>query len=360
MTKHVGPRGSLLTKRHAKDPVRVAAGVTSRKNRDPQGQLRSSHLGYDCYITGHVNGVGRTRIIMRRGRLPPHLPADMISILPVEMWWPQRDHRACHELINAVLTCDLGALAGWKSSWPDHAFGFEEFLELAERRTTGIRNAAVESKALEPTKRLDGAAERAPLTCLFPGVPESVERHGGRDLERFNIRTWIVRFNDGQAAMRVDINGLVEGPDDVERVTCSRAYVDLLDGRFEIIEHFPGRLRALGLPVDLLHQVLGVRAPSSANHRQHSFRHQMRRGAPRPLTPREAANRVVDRAATAQTILLTGDPDAEVVKEPAPKVEPIPVAGNARYERKLARDEIEEEFEHFPDAPGQVPAVRRR
>ncbi len=346
MTRMVTTYGTRATRRGPKNPLRVAAGRASVKGRDPQGQVRSSHLGYDCYVTGHLNGVGRTRIIMRRNRLPPHLPADVIAMMPVEMWWPQRDHKSCHALIEAIITADLPALATWKSSWPEHTFGFEEFLERCERRITGIRNDHTAASANTLPKRLDGTAEKSTITALFPGIPDSVERHGGRDEDRYCIRTWIVRFDDGLAALRVDVKGVVEGPDSIERVPCSRAYVDLIDGTFEIIEHYPGRLRALGLPVDLIYRVLGVRSPESSHRRQHQRRPmhpQDRESAP---TAREHALAVVRQGAAAQTIISTGDTNAEVIKQRGPQ-------GEARYQKQLDENDAYERLEEpFPAAPG--------
>ncbi len=359
MTKLVTPQGSLAVRRRVKDPVRVATGkIAHAAKDDPKGQVRSSHLGYDCYITGNLNNGGRTRIIMRRSRMPPHIPPDMIAIMPIEMWWPQRDHRSSHALIEAIITADLPTLASWKSSWPEHEFGFERYMDLCERRLTGIRN---DQKAAEgPPKRTpDNGVISA--TALFPGIPQSIEKHGGRDADGFCIRTFIVRFDDGQAALRVDVKGVVEAPDGIERVPCSSAYVDLIDGRFEIVTHYPGRLRALGLPADLIYQVLGVRAPVSTNRRNVGrFLHP--RGEPRTPTPREHALAVSSKAQTMQTLLSSGDPRAEVVKEERVRdhIVPVPVVGNARYDREVAQDrerhDREQEFERFPDAPGSRPS----
>lgn len=348
MVQAVGSHGTLHTKRRTKDPVRVAAGTIAKKH-SQQGQIRSRHLGFDCYYTGQVNGQGRTRIIQRRGHLPTHLTPDVVALLPTEMWWPARDHTACHALIEAVLMMDLSTLASWKSSWPDHEFGFERYMELVERHMAGIRNEQVANGMALPSKRTDGTATVA-ATALFPGVPQSVEPHGTRDEGTYIVRTWIVRFNDGEAALRVDVKGVVSGPDHTERVPCTRAYVDLVDGRYEIIEHYPGRLRALGLPVDLIYQVLGVPSPTSSNRRQFRISFQKR---PHPETPREHSLRVTEKVREAQTLLMTGDPTAPVIKERTVRPDPIPMAGNARYERQVARDEGEVEFERFPDAPGR-------
>lgn len=352
MTKLVTPQGTLAVRRRTKDPVRVAAGkIAHAAKDDPKGQVRSSHLGYDCYITGTLNNGGRTRVIMRRSRIPPHLPPDMIAIMPVEMWWPQRDHRASHAMVEAVITADINTLAAWKSSWPEHEFGFERFMELCERRIAGIRN---DQKPDGPPKRTDENSKVVAATALFPGIVESVERHGSKEMGPYRIRTYIVRFDDGQAALRVDVQGVVEAPDAVERVPCSSAYVDLVDGRFEIVSHYPGRLRALGLPVDLIYRVLGVRAPGSSNQRR--FRIPFRK-QPHPTTPREHALAVVRKAQTMQTMISTGDPNAEVIRDRV-RVEPIPMAGNQRYEREIAqgKEPQEQEFERFPDAPGSRPS----
>ncbi len=352
MTRHTTVAGTFATPRRSKNPIRVAAGKLSVQKRDPKGLIRSTHLGYDCYQTGNINGGGRTRVIMRATRLPPHLPRDMVAIMPRELWWPQRDHHACHAMIDAIITCDLGALASWKSSWPDHVFGFEQFMGECERRMTGLQDA---SKQDHPNKRADGNGNRGAVTLMFPGTPVSIDPHGSKEESGYCVRTHIVRFNDGLAALRVDVLGIVEAPDSIERVPCSRAYVDLVTGKYEIVQHYPGHLKALGLSPDLIYQVLGVRAPGSSNHRQHIVRPLHPRSRARQEmeeSPRQHSRRIAEDGRQIQTVVSSGDPDARVVKERTQEGDPIPMAGNPRYERELTEQEEAPEFEQFPDAPG--------
>lgn len=338
-----------LRRRVPKNPLKLAAGkrTGAAENHISKAikRVRSSHLGYDCYTTGPVNGKGKIRCVLRPGRLPSHIANDVRLIMPVELYWPERDHTMAHGMLDAILSFDLSSLRAWKESFPEHEFGFEQYIGLAERRAAAVRAGSVPAVPQLPP-RLDGVSSPGrPASvavpggvgiprqlALFPGKVTSVERMGLATYPGYKIRLDLVRFNDGNAAQRVDVGGIL---DDGSVELCTSAYVDLVDGRYEIVEHYPGRLRALGLPVRLIYQVLGVRAPGGSQQ-------------PLPRTEsRPAPRRGIRSAAMADgravgAVLATGDPRAEVADNPTPAA-------------KLAELETIEdgtEIERFPDAPG--------
>jgi hypothetical protein len=345
----LSPTGRRVSRRGAKDPVRVATGKRAAEGDNhfsKVGAVRSSHLGYDCYVTGAINSSGKTRIVLRQGRLPPHLTTDTKLMLPVEMWWPERDHRAAHGLIDAVLSFDSGALNAWKSQWPDHEFGFEQFLQSTERRKLAMqgKNAADAPQVPKRVSSSQNAAGTAARNMrMFPGNEISSEPQGGYDEPNYSVRLKLVRFDDDLSALRIDVGGQLA---DGQKLLCTRAYVDLLDGRFEIVENYPGRLDALGLPRTLIYRVLGLRSPGVAPQRL------LRE--PAPVVDRmRKVDRTIAASRKAQAVLAEGDPLAEgpVAKRVEPV--PVPVRGNQRYEDELASRP--DDPEAFPEAPGRGP-----
>lgn len=364
----LSPSGYRAAYRIDKDPVRVATGkraAASPNHVSNAGRrIRSNHLGYDCYSCGLVNNSGKIRCVIRPGRIPPHITPDVAVLLPQEMWWPERDHDQAHAMIDAVMAFDLGPLTAWKGTWPEHEFGFERFMEQAERRIAAVRNENVPPIAALPP-RLSGHAPTghnpvvavqggAPLPrqlALFPGTVESIEVHGTLALVTpeglpYEVETALVRFEDGLACLRIDVGGRLA---DGRQLLCSRAYVDLEDGRYEIVKHYPGRLRGLSLPERLVFEVLGVRT-----------------ARPHPRAERTAApvrryrSPPLEQALRAQAVITTGEATAPKAHEPKPEVEPVLVPGNGQqsarriaWEARLERDEEDTLVEHFPAAPGQ-------
>ena len=266
-------------------------------------------------------------------------------------------------MIDAVMQFDLSSLSAWKSVWPEHEFGFERFMEHAERRIAAVRNDNIPKVPGLPP-RLNGSAAHGhnpvvavqggpPLPrqlALFPGAVKSVEIHGTVAHVGYEVETALVRFEDGLAALRIDLGGrLIDG----SQLLCSRAYVDLADGRYEIVKHYPGRLHGLGLPESLIFDVIGVRGPRLGR-------------TERTAAPGERyRSPAMEQARRAQAVLRDGDPDAE--KAIVPRIEPEPVlaAGNAQqskrrqaYEARMERDQEDTLVEHFPAAPGS-PAAHR-
>jgi hypothetical protein len=195
-------------------------------------------------------------VILRAIRLPPSISEDQKAILPVEMWWPQQDHGGAHALIDAVLSCDAASLKQWQDAWPDHLFGYERYLEWLERRAAGKRagsSAAGKVGKLSPI-----------MLTRFPASVAKVELLASTPMENgTKVKTSLVRFADGQSALRVTLyaTALCFGVDDpnVLDEKLSRAYVDVLTGQFDVIEHYPGRYLAAGVPERTIYDLLGVR-----------------------------------------------------------------------------------------------------
>jgi len=293
--------------------------------------VHTSHLGYACYATGPINTTGKIRIIMRAARLPPNISADLQMMLPVEMWWPERDHAAAHALIDAIMTFDFDTLATWKSMWPNHDFGFERFVQLSQRHIAQVNGEKSISNL--PGRRNQHGVQKAalPKQALFPSPVSSVEKIGTfATAHDALISTALVRFVDGLNALRVTLRS---PPLSDERLLLSRVYVDLIDGQYEVVEHYPGRLRAMGIPEDTILGIIGVRPEKL-----------VRKVAPRPKDP-EKPNRfsTMKAALPIQAQFLSGDPHAEVER-----TSPAPISHTDDDFHPIA----------FPDAPAPSPWSR--
>lgn len=329
----------FYTKEREHNPNCVEAGKLRAEKQRANGRwesdmtrvVRTSHLGYDCYATGKITGeAGKIRCLLKSTRLPSHISHDIMAILPVEMWWPERDHRAAHALIDAVITFDLNSLASWKSLWPQHEFGYEQFMALAERHLTHLNAKTLDSvkesnKLLMAEKRADPKIEAVlPKPSLFPCEMVRCEPCGDVQADLYRVSLAIAWFADGSAALRVSLHSQpMEGE---HRVLLSRAYVDLVDGTYEVIENYPGRYRALGLPTRMFYEVLGVRSRRKALAR--------RTGPAKPQSPREP---ILERSGRILNAITSGDPYA-----PAPE--------------RVAVEETPPDVDLtvFPPAPGQL------
>jgi hypothetical protein len=225
---------------------------TSRKRHNgfstmPSRAVRSSHLGFDCYMQGSSGtGIGRIRILKRDTRLPPHLDQELRFRLPVEMVWPEPNATMAHHCIDAVLTLNVNQLAEWKSQWGDHRFGFEDFLSWAqerveEKRASGKHNSLPQEQAIPLRRFANPVQEVIPL--------------GEQDMGDHIVSLAYVKFEGADEGLRVTVRGRI-GDD---RIRLSRAFVDLLTNEYDIAEHYPGRYKALGLPQSLITDALGVR-----------------------------------------------------------------------------------------------------
>jgi hypothetical protein len=310
------------------------------KKGDADAVVRSSHLGYDCYVTGRVNDSGRTRIVLRTGRLPAHFTADVIAHLPAEMWWPTRDHTAAHATIDAVLQFDVGSLLRFKDAYPDHEFGFERYIEFCQRRASAARAAT-------PAPRLDQPVRSSPIgepskgalpaqLSRWPSAVEDVEKLYAVDYVGYVLKTNLVTFEDGASALSVEVWGRVgEG-----RQLCSRAYIDLITGEYEIRAHHPGRLQALALPLTLLHDHLGIRTRSRVRASIRRIDVPTPKRAPEPGLHSVMRNsRDVEGAITGGGKRFTED---------------LSTTGRTTHGRAVP--DAEDDIVSFPSAPGGAPA----
>jgi hypothetical protein len=326
----LSPAGRRVIKhRDGKNPLKVERGKESAAERIERGWdpvVRSSHLGYDCYATGMINSSGQIRIILRPRRLPPHIPADLVTLLPIEMWWPAKDHAAAHACIDAVLKHEIGVLRTWISNWPDHTFGFELYLETIERRAVGLRNAMPEvspRSTINPDLPATAGKSLPAQFSLFPAEVVAMEPLYKADGEGHQVRVRMARFADHTSALCIDINAVFA---DGTRLLCSRAYMHPVTSKFEVVQHYPGRLKGLGLPLDLIYHYLGPKA-RHGTAASRPYRRGAPSGPPKVRTsPNESATML--EARHVQAVLATGGPtteryrDAPVHDQPEAEFEP--------------------------------------
>lgn len=330
-------RGSTIHSDSRKNPLRPGRF----KPGDAEAVVRSTHLGYDCYVTGRINEGGKTRIILRAGRLPNHISVDVIAHLPSEMWWPARDHAACHALIDAVLQFDVASLRRFKDAYPEHEFGFESFAVFCDRRAAATRAAAPEPRVTqtvrqEPSQSTPSGSFPGALPqqlARWPSPVESTESLYTADYVGHLLKTSLVHFEDGDSALCVEVWGRVG---ETGRLLCSRAYVDMNTGEYEIRAHHPGRLHGLGLPLTLLHDHLGI-------HTRSRVRASLRSVKAAPPKSREPGPHSIMRNSRAVEGVISGDGTPFTEDRVATQRTAAGVVAPAPFE---------EEILSFPTAPG--------
>lgn len=207
------------------------------KKGDPSASVRSRWLGYDCYLGGQVDDVGFTNCYLRNAAIPPYITDPLRSQLPKALRWPARDADAAHRMISAIYDLDTKELVGFLREFPQHQFGFEEFLCWAERRVVTVGKKAKFKTTEWPAS-----------TKIVDRTKVSATRWEGLTLD-FNV----IRYHDGDAWGEVVLR-------DAE-TTLTRALVDLRTNRFQVTHHYPGRYQARRFYLPLLKQVFGSRAP---------------------------------------------------------------------------------------------------
>jgi hypothetical protein len=289
-------------------------------------QARSSHLGYDCYLTGSAHAgdlgaggtgaPGKVRMVLRPNRLSPRITEATRTILPQEMWWPQRNHSGAHGCIDAVLTQDHRSMQMWKQTWPNHEFGFEDFLVWCQRATANgipapragtLDHIATHTSSNVPRSTRPGGANSAPLFPIGQELADQRVLIKKLDQDGYQVRIYVAKFRDRSQALRVDVLGQLAGDGDEPgllgggaggharrgsgtgaggRVLLGRAYVDLADDRiWQVIENHPGTCKALDLPTGLIYHVIGVTAPDTLR----TMRLEQPPSVQRVLTPRQKA-----------------------------------------------------------------------
>lgn len=227
---------------------------------EPGRTVRAAHLGYDLYVTGQFNSsVGRVRIVQRPTRLPPNVTDELRSMLPIEMVWPQKDIHQAMACVDACLTMDIGQLKRWKEQFPESVFGYERYIDWLERlrAAQGTRSPNASGRG--------GPGKMTPIQLShFPSQVMEIIPYHALEEHTHVVKIAVVKFQDHTSALRFTLYGKLcagaEGTNNHDLEKLSRAYVDPVDGNFDIIEHYPGRYKALELPETLLHEVLGVRS----------------------------------------------------------------------------------------------------
>lgn len=91
------------------------------------------HKGYTVSAKGDPdNGVSVGNLKLKR--VPQSADPLLKEHLPPHLIYPTRNVQALEEVIDAIYDLDLKHLIDTKTLRPYHAFGFEEFLNWAERR----------------------------------------------------------------------------------------------------------------------------------------------------------------------------------------------------------------------------------
>jgi len=247
-------------------------------------KVRSAHLGYDCYLSGPIVQK-HIRCVFRRHRAPPNMTAELIEMLPSEFRWPGAAFDEAHAAIEAIYTVDVRMLRGYVAQYPGHHFGFEHFVERAERwhaaaRKRGAADVQVAraTEAAAPpgqqrTIRRQGVSLGAAGQPLFPGwVKHAQPLHDldiGTDPDQLHLCLFLIYFSNNLPALRVDAYPPGVLPGKLTRL--SRLHVDLVTDEHEVVEHYPGRYLGAGLNPLLLRDLLG--ASKITRQRRTAFDH---------------------------------------------------------------------------------------
>lgn len=214
----------------------------------PNRSIRSSHLGWDCYMTGNaLSSIGAVKMVKRETRLPPHISDEVRYRLPKEMHWPEPSHTQAHRCIDAVLSLNVSLLAEWRSQWPTHRFGFEEYQDWATNRVE--EHLGDSDRYRRSESDVTTGLRKFPIDRIT-----KVVRLGEAECEGYTVTMGHVYFENDEEATRVSVHGHVgEG-----HLLLSRAYIDPLTCQYDITEHFPGRYKALKLPPTTILDLLGL------------------------------------------------------------------------------------------------------
>jgi len=204
---------------------------------DPLADTRSMHFGYDCYLSGPVDGPGRVRCVLRGHKVPAYIVDPLRTQLPQELFWPERNASDAHTMIDAIYDLDCKMLVKWMRMYPEHHFGYENFLIWAERRiVVSGKKAKLETTKLPVSEKI---LDRTTITTSsWEGL-----------LIDFNV----VRMDDGDAWGELILRD--------DQTTLTRAWVDLQTNAPTITHHYPGRYKARQFYLPRLKQIFGGKAP---------------------------------------------------------------------------------------------------
>lgn len=252
-------------------------------------QQRSRHLGYDCYVCGPMTGERRVRLVLRPHAMPARLPEDVRAFVPREVWWPTAVHSEAHACIDAIYTLDTATLRRFVKQFPEHRFGFEDFIHWAERWRAAASDRAVQEGYVPPSSPPVRQAAENPRR--FPTWSTHSDFLRESTLGPVTLRLFIAHFGSkADPVLRVDVHPLGITPNRVSLLT--RIYADLVEPYHEVREHYPGRYDAYGVPRDALKAILGT---GMINRRITPPEPPKR---PTEVGPREQARRTADAART--------------------------------------------------------------
>lgn len=205
-----------------------------RQESTRKGQpMRTHHLGYECTYYGRIDR-GHTRCVLRREKIPPYLDEDLRSMLPPELVYPCRDHAMAHEMIDMVLQLEVDALTSLASQYPEHDFGFEEFIPWAADRLDLMAASSRRGRLRLPQHP---KASEAELILSTKDGPCLIELH-------------ILRYPDGDAWGQLTISH----KEDI----LTQSLIELTSDKHTIIKHFPSKYKALDLTLNMPKRLTGV------------------------------------------------------------------------------------------------------
>jgi hypothetical protein len=252
------------------------------KNRNQSGnagahlrgtKVRSQYLGYACYAYGPMDGQRKIHAKLRHNLMPPRIDPTVAEMMPREFFWPTSSHEEAHRCIDSLYLMRVDEVRTWAKQFPDHQFGWGDFVERAERWAAANRAESRSGRTPDPDpgERVApapsaAAAEVAPPLGLAPGhiFPVWVKRVCPiRELSVGDVclHLSVIYFSNGEPALRMDVYpagiGLNDDPAEIRQDRLSRVHADLVGKEYEIIEHFPGRYAHLGLNPKILMALVG-------------------------------------------------------------------------------------------------------
>lgn len=208
--------------------------------------VRSAHRGYDCYACGPTDSKGYIVCRLRRHRVA-HLPDDQRAMLPNVMHWPVRDHIAAKELIDVVLDRNIDQMIEWKRLYETGStasatpLGYDEYLAWC----------------IEESE--DGGDEHKRVAKLPVGDPIARDVITSINLGNYRVDFHILRYWPADAWGQLTFYIRL---DTGRPSVLSRYLVDLATSEEHLVEHYPGRWRALGMTLPTGCDVLARHAAS--------------------------------------------------------------------------------------------------
>lgn len=213
-----------------------------RQEATRKGQpMRTSHLGYECTYYGRIEK-GHTRCVLRHEKIPPYLDDDLRSMLPPELIYPCRDHALAHEMIDMIMQLEVDALQSLTGQYPEHEFGFEEFIPWAAARLDLMAASARQGRLRLPQHPKASDAELISSTTEGPCL---IEIH-------------VLRYPDGDAWGQLTISH----KEDI----LTQSLIELTTDKHTVIKHYPSKYRALDLTLFLPKKLTGM--PNKVLHRR--------------------------------------------------------------------------------------------